>query len=211
MTLSVTRRLNEAYVDHLQRGGEAFWQLASTYASYVASKLVSPTEADDIVQDSLVTVLVNLSKVQDSPRYSKFTEADGYNSYFSRWLSVVIKNEVHDMRRKRREIPASQLGRYDDGEFMPMRLEPAVPFLDPFEQIESDEAKDAKESAIASKLDAFREQLTKRQSEVFDLLRQGLSVTEVAERLGIGYSRVAEHLNRWRNKVMDVELQQELV
>jgi RNA polymerase sigma factor (sigma-70 family) len=200
---SVTRQLNEAYVDPLQRGGEEFWQLASTYACYVARKLTSSTEADDVAQDAIVTAFEKLSAVQDHPAYDKFDEADGTNSFFSRWLHGVVRNAARNLRHKRKEIAASQLGRHIDGEFVSMKLEPAVPFLDPFELVESDEAKDARELATAAKLDEFRESLTKRQMEVFDLLRQGLSVTEVAQHLGVGYSRVAEHINRWHNRAQE--------
>jgi RNA polymerase sigma-70 factor (ECF subfamily) len=139
-----------------------------------------PTEADDLTQDVLVHVMQRLDGFQGSGR-------------FTTWLYTVVRRAAAD--RFRRQARRRRL----EGD--PRVVAEIVPDAgaSPQERVASEQALDV--------IQAFFQRLPARQREIFDLADlQGLSSTEIAERLGIEAVSVRANLFKARRALRSMIL-----
>jgi len=155
------------------RGGDraAFGSLYELFAPWVHSVLlglVSPGDAQDLVQDVFVAALARLAQLEDETR-------------FGPWIAAIARNRGRDALRAR--------GRALDG--AGAREEPAAA---PAEQAPEDADADAGDArraleAIRTLPEAYRETLLLR-------LVEGFSGPEIARRTGLTHGSVRVNLCR---------------
>jgi len=153
------------------RGGDrsAFGTLYELHAPWVHAVLlglVSPGEAQDLVQDVFGAALARLEQLQDGAR-------------FGPWIAAIARNRGRDALRARGRA-GSSMHRGDEG-----AGEPAAPERGDGEDAEAQRALDA----IRELPEAYRETLLMR-------LVEGLKGPEIARRTGLTHGSVRVNLCR---------------
>lgn len=183
-----------------QRDDDAFWRAVTSYVSIVVRWMVrgqSSYCADDIVQNVVMRVSSKIGSLTIHP-----------DSTFVKWLRVVIKHEVYgwwDKQAAGKETLFSDLPltHDDNGELAPTDADDlpgaAVQFVDTFED-DINEERFVREEAITKQLDDFAETLSDSDKVIFAMLREGIGVRRIGEKLGIPPSTVGGKVKAWRHK-----------
>jgi RNA polymerase sigma factor (sigma-70 family) len=140
------------------------------------------------VQDIVIEIMTHLD------RFKPGTD-------FQKWVSAIIRNMRADCFTNNvysaREVPVSQFGRWtDDGDFVEFEAT-AIDAQDT-----EDVFPDEHDAHLHSTLDALRTGVcdgTDRQ--VFDLLRIGMNLAQVAMRLGISHDAARQRFSRLKKKL----------
>jgi RNA polymerase sigma-70 factor (ECF subfamily) len=137
-------------------------------------RLGDPDEADDLTNDVLIRVLRKLDTFRDE-------------ALFTTWLYRVVRNAALDRSRKRRRTMA----RLED-----LEAARSVP------GVERDPLEGAHRERVMTRILECFQALPDRQREVFDLADlQGLSSSEIAERLDLRPSSVRVSLLKARRAI----------
>jgi RNA polymerase sigma-70 factor (ECF subfamily) len=159
------------------RGGDrsafgALYELHAPWVHAVLLGLVSPGEAQDLVQDVFVAALGRLEQLQDGAR-------------FGPWIAAIARNRGRDALRARGRA-GSLMDRGDGGDMGDAGAgEPAAPERGDGEDAEAQRALDA----IRELPEAYRETLLMR-------LVEGLKGPEIARRTGLTHGSVRVNLCR---------------
>ena len=140
----------------------------------LGSRLASPADADDVVQDVLLRVFRNTSSLRDEER-------------FGAWLAVMVRNAVADQLRARQRQPIAPP---DAGE----RVQDPAPA--------PDEAEQTARSRVVAALRPFAERLPAIYREVIILSElDDVPHAEIARRLDISISGVKSRVQRGREQL----------
>lgn len=138
-------------------------------------------DAEESVQQAMVSIFSNLSKIADRAR-------------FKQWAMRIVENEAKMCRRKRRQqlyesIDQSSTEGSDERTFSPRQF---ADWRDlPSDAVEKSEVREAVSRALADLPEIYREVFVLRDMEHLD-------VAEAMEVLGIGESAVKTRLHRAR-------------
>lgn len=149
----------------------AWKELERHLRPYLARRVASPSDIDDLLQDIFVRLHQGLATLQDEER-------------FGGWVYRVARNAIVDNARQRARAP--QIDSHDDVE--------AVPLLnDADENLQSDLGECV--ALFVSRLPSpYREAVTLTELE-------GLTQREAAEMLGVSLSGLKSRVQRGRDKI----------
>ncbi len=171
-----------------QRGDDqAFAQLMERYQQmvYVISFRIlrHPEDAADATQDTFIKLYRNLSAYR-------------HDGKFSTYLGRIATNVCLDKLRQERRRRIVSLSGSDDEDSPELQIMDTSWQVDPELQAENAELRRALLQAINSLDDEWREIIILREL-------QGLSYTEISEKLDIGLGTVKSRLSRARGKILD--------
>jgi RNA polymerase sigma factor (sigma-70 family) len=171
---------------------DRFWSAVKAYVTDCLKSLRS-SNRDDLLDDVLIELLARIDTVRLRLTFSKWLNGLIHNMRVDRYRT--------DLRNERVSVSYSQ-SVIKDQDGMEYESEPSYE-LYPWD--ESDLTAEYRAAGAAIALDAIRASLNKRDDvELLDLLRSGLTLSQVATRKGITYAAAQRRFARLKTKLTKI-------